>query len=368
VTAVAQFAQPLMRAGWDLRFLVVRNKSRVIDMLEASGLEVDRCEPGRFGRHRVVRNLLIKSATAVVHTHNPSAQLTATLAARKLPRDVNRLRVVRTVHADMFEEMKGSLPAWKIAFWRRVTAWAMHRTDAITVVSPHLIPLLPLPDGFDRSVVRVLTNGFDPMTIESDNASLPDEVAQFLKRDDTASGASPVVVTFGRLVYVKNYAMLFRAFAHVIESIPHAKLILAGSGPLESELRQLRDDLGLTESILMLPWIDRVAPLVKRANVVAISSHSECCPMLVLEAMSASKPVVATAVGGIPSMLQDDETAVLVPAGDESGLAEGINRMLSSPEQAVRIGEAGRRDLERRYHPRIAAQQIANVYNDVLSE
>jgi len=333
-----------------------------VDMLRRGGHEVIAQSMPRIKRFTKLVKLLGPLNPGVIHVHNPSAQLSATMSARRL-----QAGLLRTVHADMFEEMRGTLPGWKIALWKRLMRWMIGRADAVGVVSPHLIPLVPTPRRFDKDRLMVMPNGYDPSFIENDDMALSDEVVQFLGDDEDGKERSPVILSMGRLVCVKNFQLLLRAFKRLRGDVPTARLILAGSGPLGDSLTSLADEIGIGGQVLFLSWVDHIAPLLKRASVIAISSTSECCPMLVLEAMSVAKPVVATKVGGIPYMIENDRNGLLVPSNDEKALADALTRVLSNDDLARRLGDANRDVLEQRYSPSCAGRLLAETYNNIMS-
>jgi len=367
ITAVNQWA-PLMRdAGWDMKFIVMSDKGKAVDMLRNAGLDPVAVRFGRFDRFTKLPKRLRCTGARIIHVHNPSAQLAATLAARRA-----RAEVFRTVHADMFEEMKGSLPGWKIAFWKRMVAWLIKKADGVAVVSPHLIPLLPALASFDRTSIRVMPNGYDAASIDHDRTPLPDNVRSFLGDGEKANGTendhrSPMILSMGRLVSVKNFQLLLKALKRQQQNIPDVKLVLAGSGPLESDLKVLAQQLSIQSSVLFLPWVDQIAPLLKRANVVVLSSLSECCPMLILEAMSAARPVVSTNVGGVPHMIENERNGLLVPSGDEGQLADAIGRILNDEELADKLGRQNHAELLRRFSPHASAHALACVYNEIAA-
>lgn len=368
ITAVNQWS-PLMReAGWDMKFIVMSEQGKALEMLRNAGLEPIAVRFRRFDRFTKLPKRLRRTGARIVHVHNPSAQLAATLAARRAG-----AKVFRTVHADMFEEMKGSLPDWKIAFWKRIVGWMMQRADGVAVVSPHLIPLLPVPASFDRTSIRIMPNGYDATHIVNDQTPLPENVRKFLGDHEKTNGTennnrSPMILSMGRLVSVKNFQLLLKAIKRLQQNIPDVKLVLAGSGPLESDLKDLAQELSIQSNVLFLPWVDRIAPLLKRADTVVISSLSECCPMLVLEAMSAARPVVSTNVGGVPHMIENERNGLLVPSGDCDHLADSIGRILTDQELANRLGQENHAELKRRFTPHTSAYALACVYNEIAAK
>ena len=361
ITAVNQWVPILEQAGWDIRFLVMANGGTAVDMLRARGHEVIAQSLPRTKRFTKLPKLLKTLDPAVIHVHNPSAQLAATIAAKRLHADV-----IRTVHADMFEEMRGTLPAWKIAVWKRIMRWMIGRAQSVNVVSPHLIPLLPLPKQFNKNKIAIIPNGYDPSGIEKDKNQLSEEVSSFLKNDENDSTPTPMILSMGRLVPVKNFQLLLRAFKRMLKDTPTTKLILAGSGPLKNQLSDLAVELNIQDKVLFLPWVDQIAPLLKRASTIAISSTSECCPMLVLEAMSVSKPVVATRVGGIPYMIENNKNGLLTPSNNENELAQSLKKIILNHSLAQRLGDENHQVLQARYHPKVVAESLANAYNNAM--
>jgi len=350
ITTTRQWAPLLTAAGWTIHFVSLA-QSKACDMLAASGIKARVVPVSRFGRFTRFPGKIRSLNPRIIHVHNPSAHIMAINAGRHL-----HASVVRTVHADMFHEMRGTLPGWKIWLWKQAMKRAFRRTDLTTIVSPHLATLLPGVD--DPTSVRFLPNSYDPSDIERDRSPLPDGIPRWL-------GEAPLVLAMGRLVAVKNYAMLLRAWELVVRDHPEARLILAGSGPLEAKLHEQVKAAGLGESVRFLSWIAAVAPLLKRATMIAITSRSECYPMLAFEAMAAGKPVVSTLLDGL--QVEDGRTAVLSPSDDHVAFARSVCHLLDEPDDAAQLGRQGRLDLEERFHPRVAAVRMAEAYNSLQS-
>ena len=140
----------------------------------------------------------------------------------------------------------------------------------------------------------------------------------------------------------KGHRELIRAFAGVRAEIPHARLLLVGSGPLEAETRAMVDEIGLTGCVDFVGPTNDVAQYLAAADVFALASRYEPQGIAVIEAMASGLPVVATAVGGIVETIAEDETGFLVRPGDVEGLARALVRLLRSPELRARIGTAAR--------------------------
>jgi glycosyltransferase involved in cell wall biosynthesis len=155
----------------------------------------------------------------------------------------------------------------------------------------------------------------------------------------------------GRLRIRKGVEVLLEA----LREIPGAVLRIAGDGEHRAALERAAADLGPAVSFLGTRDAARVRTLLRGAAALVVPSIYEGMPLVVLEAMEAGVPVVASAVSGIPEVVVDGETGWLVPPEDPSALARALKEVLADPPEARRRGEAGRRRAAERYRPAVAA-------------
>jgi glycosyltransferase involved in cell wall biosynthesis len=169
--------------------------------------------------------------------------------------------------------------------------------------------------------------------------------------------SAPSIVSVGRLKEPKDFATLRRA----LESIERNgwKAVVAGEGPQRAELEG-----GPLE---LLGERDDVPELLAVSDVFVLSSRSEGLPMSVIEAMAAGLPVVASAVGGVPELVVDGETGVLVPPGDARALASALRRLLADPELRRRMGDAGRRRAEQLFDLHRFHREHLELYERLLT-
>ncbi len=138
----------------------------------------------------------------------------------------------------------------------------------------------------------------------------------------------------GRLHVQKDYPNMLNAFAEVSRRHPKASLLIAGQGSLEGEIRSMIQRLGLSERVSLLGLRQDLPELFAACDALVLSSAWEGMPVVVLEAMAARRPVVATSVGAVPEMIANGETGVVVPPGNHAVLADGMIRLMELPSEA----------------------------------
>ena len=173
------------------------------------------------------------------------------------------------------------------------------------------------------------------------------------------SGPEPFVLAVGRMRIRKGFEILLHALAAVRERGHRPRLVIAGDGERRESLSRLARGLGLGAAVRFAGRCSRsdVARLRQRATALVVPSTYEGMPLVILEAMDDSVPVIASAVSGIPEVVVDGETGWLVPPERSSALADALIAATSDAAEARRRGEAGRRRLDQGYRPRHAAQE-----------
>ena len=173
-----------------------------------------------------------------------------------------------------------------------------------------------------------------------------------------------LVFTPARLHPQKGHAVLLAAAAQV----PEATFVLAGDGPLRTELEQKARALGVADRCVFLGYRPDVPVLLAAADLVVLPSLFEGLPVSVLEAMAAQRPVVATAIGGTDEAITHDQTGLLVPAGDSTALATAIQRVRGDRALAQRLATAGRQRVEREFSSTKTATGVMKVYDEIMAE
>jgi len=176
-----------------------------------------------------------------------------------------------------------------------------------------------------------------------------------------------VIGTVGWLLPIKGPMHLLRAMSFVWQSHPETGLVYVGKGDLEKELREEAFRMGVSERVSFLGWRDDVAEIMQLLDVFVLPSLNEGMGRVLVEAMAAGKPIVASNVGGIPDLIIQGENGLLVPAGDAEALAGGIEFFITNPEKRREMGERGRK-MAVRYGSDSMVQKIDQLYRELLGK
>ena len=172
----------------------------------------------------------------------------------------------------------------------------------------------------------------------------------------------PVILTVGRLGEEKGHHYLLRAATLV----PQATLVIAGEGSLRQSLEAQARQLGIDDRVKFLGHREDIQDLLAMCDVFVLPSLSEGLPVSVLEAMAASKPVIASAVGGNKEVVIHGETGLLVPPADPSALATAIQSILSDRELALRLATAGKARVQLQFSAKTMVERITQTYRELL--
>ena len=193
----------------------------------------------------------------------------------------------------------------------------------------------------------------------------PDTRAQWRQ----AHGIEPhatVVTHIGRFAVQKNHALLVEAFAQVHSDAP-LYLLLVGAGELEDAVRQQVAGLGLQERVRFLGVRADVADILRASDVFVLSSRWEGNPLSVMEAMAAGLPVVSTAVGGVPELVQEGATGRLVPSEDAGALAQAMQALVDDPARRQAMGAAARQHAIAHFDIRHTVRMYEELYERLLA-
>ncbi|HEX8921251.1 MAG TPA: glycosyltransferase [Pyrinomonadaceae bacterium] len=220
----------------------------------------------------------------------------------------------------------------------------------------------------ERAGVRPERISVQHNSIGREPAASRDEAQAIRTRFDIAED-EPLVLAIGRLSSEKAHIDLLSAFRHLTNLNPEvkAKLIIVGDGPERQSLEAAAVAYGISGRVHFAGQISNVKPYYAAADVLVLPSHSEGSPYVLLEAMAAGLAIVATKVGGVPEMVEDEESALLVPPRDSEAMARAISRVLTDTELARRLTRNASALITTRYSPETYVRALTGIYREILS-
>ena len=208
--------------------------------------------------------------------------------------------------------------------------------------------------GVEPGVITVLPNAVDVNVVRPG----ADAIAAFDARWNIPGGAC-VVACVALLIPQKAHEILLRAWVEVAAACPEALLVLAGDGPLRAQLEQWCVANGIAGRVRFLGMVDEMAVVYARASLIVLSSDAEGMPMTLLEAASFGVGAVATAVAGVPEVIEDGKTGYLVPPRDPARLAAALVSLVQDRPALQRIGAAARARVVAAYSADVRAARLA---------
>jgi glycosyltransferase involved in cell wall biosynthesis len=217
-------------------------------------------------------------------------------------------------------------------------------------------------EGVSRDKVTVI-----PATVHIPSLGGTGERDGDLRAELGLASETPVIAIVAVLRPQKAITVLLEAHALVLDRIPDAHLVIAGDGECRQELERRARDLGLEARVHFLGRRSDVDSILAAADVAALSSDFEGTPLFIAECMANHTPVVATAVGGVPEVIEDGHTGLLVAPRDPAALAAGLAHLLSHPAERERIAAEAFRRLDRFTLDAVAAR-FGELYETLARE
>jgi glycosyltransferase involved in cell wall biosynthesis len=177
-----------------------------------------------------------------------------------------------------------------------------------------------------------------------------------------------IIGTVANFYPTKGLPFFIQAIPYVRDVFPETNFVIVGDGRQRSELERLTTELGLDSCLFFLGQRDDVSQILPLFDVFVLPSVKEGLPYALLEAMAAARPVVATAVGGVPEVIMDGQTGLLVPPKDPEALAQAIITFLRNPERARAMGEAGRKRVLEHFTVERMVAETERVYQELLAQ
>ena len=174
-----------------------------------------------------------------------------------------------------------------------------------------------------------------------------------------------ILTTAGRLMEQKGHRYLIAAFEKLVAQIPPLVLLIIGEGPLESVLKEDAANRGLTDHVRFVGFREDFRSILLMSHIFLFPSLDEGFPYVIMDAMAAGLPVIATAVGGIPEAVVDGETGLLVPPHDVEQLYLASMHLLNDSDKRKKMGEKSRNRVEKLFSRKIMIQEMFSLYEDI---
>lgn len=319
-------AQPLLGAGVPVKPMLDRKVKRRVSLTYALRL----------------RRLMKGARFDLVHAHVYASGAAATLASLG-----SGVPLVLTEHTEAL---------WQGRRARTVSRFVYARARHIIVVSNAIRRRLIERDGVPPNLITVVPNAVSAVAC---TAAAPQGLPAEL-------GEGPLVGVIARLQPEKGLDHFLKAAARVAALVPEARFIVVGDGPLRGELEALARRIGVGESICFLGFRADAREVTGLLDVLVVPSLTEGSPLVVLEAMAAGVPVVASDVGGIPDQIRHEREGLLVPPGDPKALEVALLCLLRDPAYARVLGEEGRRRAHSKFGHGRMVRRIEEVYLEIL--
>ena len=312
------------------------------DLIEAEGVPIIYCENqsrvAKYLRGLELSRVFRKSDIDILHTHHMPAFIDTVIGTRFARVPV----LINTDHCKNYPDKKHLMVMERMA---------SYFADEIVAVSNHTRHEMIHYEKIRPEKVSVIYNGVNiKLTRNEPPEVLRKEIG--LKMDDFVIG------TVGRAVDQKGFDLLLRSVPYILKQFPDTKFVIVGGGEREQDLKRLASELKISGQVIFTSWRRDAVDLIQTFDVFALTSVFEGMPMVLLEAMALSKPIVATSVGGVPEVVQNGYSGSVIDRRDPELLAKALMELIHDQDLAQKMGSHGRI----RYEQYFTAEKMASSY------
>lgn len=218
---------------------------------------------------------------------------------------------------------------------------------------------------FNPDKIKVIHNG---IPIDKYSYQHKSENLEILKNQFGIQDYEKTIGIIGRLTYQKNHELLIRSFLKIRQLIPKIKILCIGDGPRREALKIFAKELGLEDSIIFTGRRDDIPACLAIIDALALTSRWEGCPNVILEAMAAKVPVIATNVGGLSEIITDGETGFLIEPDNEDQLSKRILSIINYPQQAEVIIQNAFLEVKNNFSLEKMVSETEKIYSKLLNK
>jgi glycosyltransferase involved in cell wall biosynthesis len=322
---LARISVPVVRLPW---------RSRIDPMLLARMIKALRRDPPQ-----------------IVHTHLFKSDFHGRFAATLTGVPV----VVSTLH---------SCNDWaKNCFFGTTYGMTTRQADQIIAVADEVREYAIRYFHIKPSRVITIPNGVDVNRFQNNESA-----SRRLRVELGIAANVPLIGIVARLDPPKDHKTFLMAAAMVRQAIPTTRFVVVGEGPLRQSLVKLANELGLAKSVIFCGHRNDIPAIMSALDILVMSSLYEGLPVALLEGMAASRPIISTAVGGIPGLVAEGETGLLVPPANPETLAGACIRLIGDPDLRIHMGKTGNAQVRKKYSLDEMNAKVISLYSLLLSQ
>jgi len=335
---------------FDLSLCILRNRNAASKSFDDAGIPVTYLNRGRFDPRTTTDliKLVKEHNIQILHCHGYGATTFG-----RLVRIFCKVQVI--VHEHMIDE---SIPFYQKIIDRILAPL----TSRAIAVSSAVGDFMMGPRAIPKEKLVVIYNG---LPAEYCHEYTKEEKAVIAKELDIAMDV-PLLGIVGRLHPVKGHADFLMAASNVLRVFPDACFLVVGDGDLRTALEQRAVELGIKDQVIFLGHREDIKEILAILDILVISSYSEGCPLTLLEGMAAGKAIVSTTVGGIPEMLRNRHTALLIGAGDTKAMSSALETLIKNKDLRGKLGAQAKITCENNYLITHTVWNFSELYKLVL--
>lgn len=348
----------MSKDNYRLFFICSEEQKKFLDELRNRNLEtlaVNMESKFRINTVFQIRNFIRVKKIKIVHTHGTRGSFYGRLAARWAGVPI----IISTVHSSLYNYPVGRMKKKMYTYLDRLTACFC---DKIICVSGALADEMVKRSKINPGKILIIHNGVELKRFDQIGDT------SYLLTESNTNSEDERIGAIGRLSYEKGHASLLKAVARLKKSFPRLKCLIVGDGPLREELEELCRELGISQNCIFLGARRDIPEILSILDLVILPSISEGLSMVLLESMAARCPAVASRVGGIPELIEDGKTGLLVEPENPLALAEAIRSLLENKDKAKEISSNARLRVEKEFTVKEMAKKTEDTYETFVKK
>ncbi len=300
-----------------------------------------------------IKNIIKENSIDIIHCHDYQSNIFAYFCSL-----ICRIKVIATVHGwGGFVKTKRNR---KENMHEVIDRWVRKKFDKVVVVSDGLKNRM-LDQGYCLDKLKLIYNGIDEPKIK---IFASNQIREKFKIDRNAK----IVCSVGRLSAEKGMDFFLKVASLVIKNIPETFFVISGDGPQRRDLYIYAQELGIKDKICFTGYVKNIYEILEQIDIFVQSSLWEGFGLALIEAMAMAKAVVTTDVGIAPEIIKSGTNGVMVKSGEETQMAEAIEKLIRNDNQIRQMGESARRLILERFTIDKMASDYAQVYEEIISD